>query len=61
MVRDLGPDGRLRDAMEITFTSGSGVTASVRVPLTEYTPDRVAQVIGDYAAKIDAVHALGHP
>lgn len=45
--------------MEISFEAiPSGVASKVDVPMTEYTPEHVAQLIDAAASDINAVHAL---
>lgn len=46
-------------AMAVTFKSNAnGVTGTVRVPLTDYTPAEVNRLVAEYVANIDAVHGL---
>lgn len=56
---ELGPDGRFRDVMEVSFqTDPAGVHGQVRVPLDQYGPERVDAMISDYVDKIHGVHEL---
>ena len=53
-----GPDGAQR-AMEVTFrTKPSQVTASVRIPLADYSPVAVQRAVEQYAAQIEETHQL---
>lgn len=45
----------------VSFKTAGGVTASVDVATADYTPDKVAAMINERAAAIDAVHALQGP
>lgn len=48
-----------RRIMLVKFrTTQSNVPATVRIPLADYTPDRVRTEIEKYVANIDAVHNL---
>jgi len=55
---DLTPDGRFVDIMEVTFETQEGVTGTVKLPLSSYSPDNVAQLVSSRAAQISAVHNL---
>ncbi len=55
---DLTPDGRFVDIMEITAETTEGVTFTLKVPLSAYTPESVAQQASARAAQISAVHNL---
>lgn len=55
---DLTPDGRFDEVMEITFMTAEQVTGTVRIPVGQYTPDYVREVISARAAQISAVHNL---
>lgn len=55
----LDPAGAPVRAMEITFeTVPSGVSSRIEVPMSEYTAEHVAELVGTQAATIEAVHAL---
>jgi len=55
---DLTPDGRFQDVMEVTFTTDSGTTGVVRVPIVAYSPARVKELIDAQAQTITAVDNL---
>lgn len=58
-IDDIGPTGGLVPSFRVTFESKhSGVTASVLIPLSEYTVEHVNEVITAEVAIIDAVHDL---
>jgi hypothetical protein len=45
--------------MEVTFeTVLSHVQGTIKIPLSEYTADRVKHEIVEYVRRIDAVHGL---
>lgn len=51
--------GTLTPAMDVTFrTIPTGTVSTVRVPLSQYTPEHVAEVVGAEAATIETVNAL---
>ena len=50
--------GSFQDAMIVTFRTAHGTTGTVTVPLSQYTPDNVARLIGERVAQLDAVHGL---
>jgi hypothetical protein len=54
----VGPAGELLDVMNITFSTPSGASGQVSVPITEYTAERVAQLVGERAAIIAQVAEL---
>ena len=56
----VGANGTLVQGMTITFTTGTGTTGSVFVPLAQYNAATVKAMIAAQAAKIDAVAALTH-
>lgn len=59
-VMAFGPDGRARAVWRVRFTSlPSGTEATVEVPIAEYTPARVGELVSAYVDTIEAVHALG--
>lgn len=43
----------------VSYVDSSGLSGSVDVPLSEYTADRVAKLIGDRVAQHEAVAGLG--
>lgn len=55
---ELSADGRFRDVMEVSFQTSQGIHGQVRVPLDQYGPDRVNQMITEYVDKIHGVHNL---
>lgn len=57
-TQTISPDGRIVDVMKITFITPGGTTASINVPLANYTPDYVNQLLSDYAARIETVQGL---
>lgn len=46
--------------VEVTFITGYGVTASVFVPYTQFTPASVQQMIAARVAQLDAISSLTH-
>jgi hypothetical protein len=55
---DLTPDGRFVDIMEITVETVELVTFTLKVPISSYSPETVAQLASARAAQISAVHNL---
>jgi hypothetical protein len=55
---DLTPDGRFLDIMEIMVETVEGVTFTLKVPVSAYSPETVAQLASARAAQISAVHNL---
>lgn len=55
---DLTPDGRFQEVMRITFQTTEGVTGTLTVPISEYNPQHVQELISARAAAIKAVHNL---
>lgn len=51
-------NGNVVPSMVVSFLTREGVAASVSVPLQQYTPDKVAQLIAERATIVDAVHQL---
>lgn len=54
----LGPTGSFVAGMTVSFRTRAGVVGSVFVPQTDYTVDKVRELVDGQAAVIDAVHAL---
>lgn len=55
----IGPDGQLADAMRVEFlATNTNVAGSLEVPLADFTPEHVQQLVGDRVQVIDAVAAL---
>lgn len=54
----IDPSGQLVQVMEVTFRTTTGVTAHVDVPLTQYNPTSVREMIDAYVANIDGVAGL---
>lgn len=52
------PSGRAERGMRVSFMTGKGVSGSVFIPESQYTPDNVRAAIAAQAALIDQVHAL---
>lgn len=50
--------GAFVDAMVVTFTTASGTTGQITVPLSQYTPANVHKLIAERVEAIDAVHSL---
>jgi len=50
--------GQLVKGMEVSFTSGGGVSGSVWVPLTDYNVETVRALIAHQVATFDAVGHL---
>ena len=59
LTEELTPDGRFVDTWRITYQTPSGVTAYVRVPASQYDPDRVHALIVANVQNVEAIHALG--
>jgi hypothetical protein len=58
-VTSAGPGGVFVPSMEITFTTKpSGQPGRVTVPMSQYTPASVDQVLTAQAQTIEAVHNL---
>lgn len=56
---DLTPTGAFEAVVEVTFQlSQSGVVGSVKVPLRDYTEDRVRDVINARATQMAAIQTL---
>ena len=51
-------NGQFEDAMLVTFRTNDGVTATVTVPLSQYTDAYVKSLIDARAQAIGSVHAL---
>lgn len=55
----IGPDGNVGPAVTITFTTiPHKVPGVVTVPQIDYTPDRVADIVGAAATNAEAIQAL---
>lgn len=50
--------GNFVKVMEVRFKTATGVIADIEVPLTQYGPDRVRELVTEYAARIDTVQSL---
>ena len=50
--------GQLVQAMEVSFTTTSGVNGSVVIPLSSYSTDSVREAVDTRTAAIDAVGQL---
>jgi hypothetical protein len=48
--------GQFQTVMEVTFQTTSGVTGSVTVPVAQYNPENVANLI---QARVDQINAVG--
>lgn len=55
---DIGPDGKVRDVMLVTFRTGNGTQATVPVPLATYSRQTVADAVNALAAQLDSAHGL---
>jgi hypothetical protein len=56
---ELAPNGQFQDVMEVHFTvMSTGDTGSVRVPLSQYTPDNVRAAIEYRIEQIEGVANL---
>jgi hypothetical protein len=53
-----GPSGQLEDAMIVSFKTAKGTMGSVTVPMSQYTPTEVHQMVDAQATQLDAVSAL---
>jgi hypothetical protein len=51
-------NGQFEQAMVVTFKTGSGVTGSVTLPISQYSPENVRKAIQAQADAIEAVHSL---
>lgn len=61
---ELTPDGRFIEVWNVSFEAPNGTHSSVKVPVTEYTPAQVDQLIQAQLQTVMGVHALGeepHP
>lgn len=54
----IDPSGQLTQVMEVTFKTSGGVTAHIDVPLTQYNPTTVREMIDAYVQNIDGVSNL---
>lgn len=52
------PGGSVVDGFEVTFTTTDGTVGRVFVPLTEYGPERVRELIEDVVQRVEAVAQL---
>jgi hypothetical protein len=50
--------GAYAPVMAVTFRLASGTTATINVPVAEYTADAVTTAINSYAAALSAVDGL---
>lgn len=57
-TQEITADGRVVPVMEVTFVTPTGTSASINVPIANYSPEYVAALVGDYAARIESVSAL---
>lgn len=57
-TQQLTPDGRFVDVIEVNFQIPSGNTGTVSIPVANYAPDYVKQVIEERANKMIAVEQL---
>lgn len=58
-IMDLAPDGAPVRAMSVQFrTKPNGIVASVRIPITKYSPAEVAREVEDLATKLEETHTL---
>lgn len=44
--------------VDVTFTTGHNVTASIFIPYASYTTDKVRELVSERAAQLDAVSTL---
>lgn len=54
----LTPTGEFIEVYEVSFTTVSGVSTSVDIPVNQFTPERVKERIEAEADKIEAVFKL---
>jgi hypothetical protein len=54
----VGAAGELIDVMNVIFTTPTGASGQVTVPLAEYTAANVARLVGERAAILADVAAL---
>jgi hypothetical protein len=55
---ELAGDGRFRDVIEVAFEDQHGNNGTIRVPVAQYTPDNVRQMIEARVEKMHEVHNL---
>lgn len=57
----VNPSGTdVQEGYDVTFVTGQGHTGTVFVPLSQYRPDRVKELIAARAAMLDQVGSLTH-
>lgn len=54
----LTPTGEFIEVYEVSFTTVSGVSTSVDIPVNQFSPERVKESIEAEADKIEAVFKL---
>lgn len=60
-TQDIGPGGAFIPIVEVFFTTGRGVAGSVKVPLTDYSPEGIYNAVAPLAASFDAVSSIVIP
>lgn len=57
-VTEIQPGGTPTQGVRVYYTTGTGQSGNVFVPMTSYTPDGVAAAVAAAAATMDAVGTL---
>lgn len=58
-IMDIGRDGSPVRSMSITFTTKpSGITSSVRIPISSYSAAEVDKEVSAFAIKLEEAHQL---
>lgn len=55
---DFTPGGQFLDVMEVTFEIPSGAQGTVKIPLRDFQPEAVAQVVNERAATMQRIEEL---
>lgn len=55
---DQGPAGTFVAGVRVSFRTASGATGSVFVPTSDYTAERVRQLVAERAATVETVAGL---
>lgn len=56
---DMTADSRFIDVITVTFETPLGHVGSIKVPVRDYEPQTVKDLITERVAVLDAVHQLG--
>lgn len=55
----IGPDQRPTSGYKVMFTTREGVSGSVFVPMSSYSPANVKAAVAAHAAQLDEVQRIG--